>query len=121
MFGVNQITWSEFLFFLALCLAAWYILLIVYCWNRTKQKDSELHFETSEAEIIPGTGLQPIAVYSHELPSKILPVNPVENQQVEASMYEETGMDEGMALDHFIQKNNPVLAAKIDDFQYQQQ
>ncbi len=120
MFGINQITWSEFLSFLALCLSAWYLLLIVYCWYRSKHKDNERHFETSDAEIIPGTGLQPITVYSQELPSKILPVNPVENQRVEASMYEETGMDEGMALDHFTQKNNPVLAAKIDDFQYQQ-
>ncbi|WP_319232018.1 hypothetical protein [Draconibacterium orientale] len=119
MFGINQITWSEFISFLTLCLAAWYILLLVYYWYRSKQTESDKHYETSDAEIIPGTGLQPIAVYSHELPSTILPVNPVENQRVEASMYEETGMDEGMELDHFTQKNHPALTAKIDDFQYQ--
>ncbi|WP_167619119.1 hypothetical protein [Maribellus sediminis] len=120
MFGINQITWSEFLSFLALCLAAWYMLIILYSWSKSKKKENEQHYETSEAEIIPGTGLQPIAVYSNELPSTILPVNPVENQRVEASMYEETGIDDGMALDHFTQKNHPVLAAKIDDFQCQQ-
>ncbi|WP_321346127.1 hypothetical protein [uncultured Draconibacterium sp.] len=120
MFGINQITWSEFLSFLLLLLLAWYMLLTAYCWSRSKQKGNDRHFEASDSEHTSGGGFQPIAVYSHELPSKILPVNPVENQRIEASMYEETGMDEGMVLDHFTQKNNPVLAAKLDEYQHQQ-
>lgn len=119
MFGIDKISWSQFLSFISLCLAAWYLLLLFYFWLKSG-KNTEQHFETSDAEISPGEGLQPIAVYSHELPSKILPVNPIENQRIEASMYEETGMDEGMALDHFTHKNNPVLAAKIDEYQHQQ-
>ena len=120
MFGIDKITWSTFLLFISLCLAAWYFLLLAYCWSRSKQNAKEQHFETGAFENTSCEGFQPIAVYANDFPSKILPVNPVQNQPVGACMYEETGMDEGMELDHFTQKNHPVLAAKIDDFQHQQ-
>lgn len=120
MFGINTITWSAFLSFLALILGIWYILLLVYCRIKSKQKAEGIHFENAHSEITPGEGLQPITVSSMDYPSKILPVNPVEHQPVQASFYEETGMDEGLYLELFSWKNSLVLAEIINDYHHQQ-
>ena len=90
------------------------------CRIKSKQKAEGIHFENAHSEITPGEGLQPITVSSMDYPSKILPVNPVEDQPVQASLYEETGMDEGLSLELFSWKNSPVLAEIIDDYHHQQ-
>lgn len=120
MFGINTITWPEFLRFICLGLGAWYLLIFVLAWIRTKQNTPARNFEDAHSENPGSDQWQPIAISSMNYPSEILPVNPVDNQSLEASLYEETGMDEGVALDYFVLKNSPVLASMIDDFHHQQ-
>lgn len=120
MFGLNDITWTEFLRFITISLAIWYILLLATAWIKSKKKSVHGNFEDYHSEIAPFENLQPIAVSSHDYPSEILPVNPVENEPLPASLYEETGYDEGLALEHFAQKNSPILARMITDFHHQQ-
>lgn len=119
MFGINTISWSEFLTFLIIVLLLWYTLLVFYCRFKSKQTFGEVHFENAHSEILPGEGLQPIAVSSKDFPSAILSLTPVEDLPVYASLYEETGYDEGLSVELFSWKNSPVLAKMIDDFHYQ--
>lgn len=120
MFGINTITWSVFLRFICLSLGAWYLLIFLMAWVRTKQNTQGQNFEDAHPENSYPGQLQAIAISSLNYPSEILPVNAVENQALEASVYEETGMDEGMALEYFTMKNSPVLASMINDFHHQQ-
>lgn len=120
MFGLSEITWAEFLRFITISFAAWYTLLLTSAWIKSKQNTGHGNFEDCHSEITSFEDLQPIAVSSRDYPSEILPVNPVENEPLHASLYEETGYDEGLALEHFSQKNSPVLAKMITEFHHQQ-
>lgn len=120
MFGLNDITWTEFLRFITISLAIWYTFLFANAWIKSKKKAGQGNFEDYHSEIASFENLQPIAVSSQDYPSEILPVNPVENEPMPASLYEETGYDEGLALEHFAQKNSPLLAKMITDFHHQQ-
>ena len=121
MFGINEITWSEFLRFITISLAVWYTLLLILAWIKSKQKTGQVNFEDYHSEIATLENLQPITVSSQDYPSEIWPVNPVENEPLSASLYEETGYDEGLALDYFIEKNSPLLATMITEIQVQKQ
>lgn len=120
MFGLDQITWGEFTRFILVVLLTWYLLLIVFAEIKSRQKDGQGSFEEYQSGIDPGESLQPIAVSANEYPSEILPVNPVENISLPASLYEETGYDEGLALEHFAEKNSPVLTSMLPEIHYQQ-
>ena len=120
MFGLSQISWTEFLRFITISLAVWYTLLLTAAWIKSKQNIGQGNFEDYHSETTSFENLQPIAVSSQDYPSENLPVNPVENEPLPASLYEETGYDEGLALEHFAQRNSPVLAKMITEFHHQQ-
>jgi len=121
MFGLNQIAWGEFTEFILLVLFAWYALLIILGWIKSRQGNGQGNYEESRSGIAPCEALQPIVVSSSDYPSEILPVNPVENiPLLPASLYEETGCDEGFLIDHFAERNSPVLAQMLPEIHYQQ-
>ena len=120
MFGINEITWSEFLRFILISLSIWYTFLITTAWIKSRQKAGQENFEDYHSGISSFEHLQPIAVSSLDFPSEILPVNPVHNEPLSASLYEETGYDEGLALEHFTERNSPMLARMINEIHYQQ-
>lgn len=120
MFGINEITWSEFLRFITISLAVWYTFLITIAWIKSKQKAGQENFEDYHMENATLENLHPIAVSSQDYPSETWPVNPVENEVLPATLYEETGYDEGLALEHFMEKNSPLLATMIAEIHVQQ-
>ena len=120
MFGLNQITWEEFIRFILVTLLAWYALLLVFARIKSTKKNGHGSFEEYQSGIAPDESLQPIVVSARDYPSEILPVNPVENISLPASLYEETGYDEGLAIDHFTERNSPVLAQMLPEIHYQQ-
>lgn len=120
MFGINTITWPVFLRFICLSLGAWYLLIFLMAWIKTRQNPEDRNFEDLTSEIDESSHLRPIAVSAKDYPSEILPVNPVENISLLASLYEETGFDDGLLIDHFAEKNSPVLASMLLEIHYQQ-
>ena len=120
MFGINEITWADFSKFIILSLMVWYSLLIILGWFRSKQGRGQESFEEYQSGITDYETMQPFAVSSVDYPSEILPVNPAENEPLPASLYEETGYDEGLAIEHFTKKDSPVLAGMIPEIHHQQ-
>jgi hypothetical protein len=120
MFGINGITWGEFTEFILLVLLAWYGLLVVLGWLRSKQGNGQESYEEYQSGITAYETLQPIVISSQDYPSEILPISPVENIPLPASLYEETGYDEGLSIEHFATVNSPVLAKMIPEIHYQQ-
>lgn len=120
MFGLNEITWAEFLRLILFSLLLWYILLITMAWIKTRGKNKKENFEDYNSEGAPFESLQAIAVSSKDFPAEIIKVNPVENEPLQASLYEETGYDEGLGIEYFGDRNSPMLALMLPDIQYQQ-
>ena len=121
MFGLNEISWVEFLRFVGLSLLLWYLFLLSLAWIKSRSKINTINFEDSQSEDTQYERLQPIAVSSKNFPSEIIPVNPTENIPLQASLYEENGYDEGgVGIEHFMETNSPMLARMMSDIQYQQ-
>ena len=120
MFGLNEITWSEFLRFILFSLFAWYTIVFIWAWFKSSGKNKQNNFEDYHSEISHSEKLQPIAVSSRDFPSEIILVNPVENEALQASLYEETGFDEGLGIEYFMEQNSSMLAKMLPDIQYQQ-
>ncbi|WP_372932089.1 hypothetical protein [Mariniphaga sediminis] len=120
MFGINEVTWGEFTAFILLALLAWYGLLVSVGWIKSKQGNGHESYEEYQSGITSCETLQPIVVSSQDYPSEILPISLVENISLPASLYEETGYDEGLGIDHFAERNSPVLAKMLPEIHYQQ-
>lgn len=120
MFGINTITWSEFLSFIAFCLGIWYILLLVFAGIKSKRKNRVFSFEEYQSGISPDESLHPIVISANDYPSEILPLSPTEDIALTVSLYEETDCDDGCIIDHFAEKNSPVLAKMLPQIHYQQ-
>ncbi|MDX9882246.1 MAG: hypothetical protein RBS73_09280 [Prolixibacteraceae bacterium] len=120
MFGINELTWGEFTAFILFVLMAWYALLLVLGWIKSKQGNGHGSYEEYQSGITSCEALQPIVVSSQDYPSEILPISLVENISLPASLYEETGYDEGLAIDHFTRSNSPILAKMLPEIHYQQ-
>jgi len=120
MFGLNEISWTAFLKFLSLSLISWYCLLTIYAWAKSKKDSGERNFEDLTSEIEGSGHFQPMTVSAGDYPSEILPVNPVENISLPASLYEETGCDDGLMIELFTEKNSPVLATILPEIHFQQ-
>ncbi|QGY46068.1 hypothetical protein GM418_21075 [Maribellus comscasis] len=120
MFGINGITWGGFTAFILLVLLAWYGALIILGWLKSKQGNSQKSYEEFQSGITVYETLQPIVILSQDYPSEILPIGPVENIPLPASLYEETCYDEGLSIEHFTAVNSPVLAKMIPEIHYQQ-
>lgn len=117
MFGLNEITWSEFLRLMFFSLFAWYTFVIVWAWFKAKGQNKQSNFEDYHSEMDQEETLHPITVSSKNFPSQIIPVNPVVNIPLQASLYEENGYDEGVTIEHFIEEDSPMLAFMLSDIQ----
>jgi hypothetical protein len=120
MFGLNEISWAEFLRFIGLSLFVWYLFLLSVAWIKSRSRNNTVNFEDYHSEDAQYETLQPIAVSSKNYPSEIIPVNPIENIPLQASLYEENGYDEGVGIEHFMEKDSPMLAKMMSDIQYHQ-
>ncbi|WP_346861183.1 hypothetical protein [uncultured Draconibacterium sp.] len=120
MFGLNEISWTGFLRFIGISLMLWYLFLLSFAWIKSRGKNNVINFEDSQSGETQFETLQPIAVSSRNFPSEIIPVNPVEDIPLQASLYEENGYAEGVAIEHFLEADNSMLALMIPDIQYHQ-
>ncbi len=118
MFGLDEISWGEFLKFIGLSLLLWYLFLLLMAWLKSRGKNKTVNFEDSHADLAQNDALQPIVVSSKNYPSEIIPLNPIEDIPLQASLYEENGYDKGLTIAHFMEKDSPALALMIPDIQY---
>ena len=119
MFGLNEITWKEFMQFMCFALLAWYLLLFILAAIKSGNRQKNLHYEDFQEEGFQREDLRPVKVSSGSFPTGLLPY-PYENIPLEVVTFEETGEEGGYVIDEFTQNNNPALSGIIKDIQYQQ-
>ena len=118
MFGINQISWGQFSGFILFILLAWYLSVFLLAFIRQRGKHKVL-FEDDQFIPVPGESLQPIAISSKDYPSELIPVRLLEDIALPASLYEETGMDDGYSIDDFSEPDSPELPKIMERVQVQ--
>ena len=118
MFGINQISWGHFLGFILSILLVWYLLVLALAFVRQRGKRKTL-FEDDQFIPVASEGFCPISVSSKDLPSELIPVRLSDDIALPASLYEETGLDEGYSIDTFSQPDNPQLPKILEQVQHQ--
>ena len=76
-------------------------------------------FEEDSFNPVNSEELSPVSVSSQDFPSELIPIRLSDDIALPASLYEETGLDEGYPIDTFSQPNNPQLPKILEKIQHQ--
>ena len=120
MFGLNEITWKEFMQFVCITLLVWYLIIFILAAVKSSKKPKNLHYEDIQEEGEGHENLQPIAVSSSDFPPEIIPVFAGEDIPLEVISYEETGLEDGYPVDTFTGDNIENFSAILPKIHYQQ-
>ncbi|MBW8323817.1 MAG: hypothetical protein K0M50_03540 [Prolixibacteraceae bacterium] len=118
MFGINQISWGQFVEFIVVVLILWYLSIVLIALIH-KKADRKTLFEEDQFTPVLSEGLKPIAVYAKDYPSELIPIRLAEEILLPVSLYEETGMDDGYPIECFTNPNDPKLLKVLDNIQLQ--
>jgi hypothetical protein len=119
MFGLNEITWKEFMQFVCITLLFWYLIIFLLAAVKSGNRQKNLHYEDFQEEGVGHKNLQPINVFSNDFPTEIIPLLPGEDIPLEVSFYEETGLDEGYPVDTFTGENKSNASGLLEHIHYQ--
>lgn len=119
MFGLNEITWKEFIQFLLFLLLAWYTLVFLIAWIKSREKQSGLFEEGHPTKMSVSEGIEPIHISSSNFPSKLISSLSENSIPLEVSIYEETGPDEGIHIDYLLNELTGKLEKMLPGIQYQ--
>ncbi len=122
MFGINQISWTQFGGFILLALFFWYLSIILTALSREKRRKKHLLFEETDYRDFYAAPdeMKPLRVSCQDLPSHLIAFPWESDIPLPASFYEETGLDEGYAINCFIQANDPGLSSILEQVQNHQ-
>ncbi|PCH70235.1 MAG: hypothetical protein COC06_05500 [Bacteroidales bacterium] len=120
MFGLSHISWTYFLHFLFFSLLSWYAGLILLAWMKSRINQPHTHYEDMEDDEFQTEKFQSIYVSAKNFPSDLTTSLPASAIPLGTSFYEETGMDEGYAIEDFWENSESRLPTFLDQVQYQQ-
>lgn len=120
MFGIDQISWGEFILFLLFILLLWYVSVILHA--VLKQTRGRRHNLFEEDSFTPGSseGLSPKAVCAQDFPSELIPLRLSADIALPVSLYEDSGIDQGYAIECFAGQDNSRSQEILEKIQYQQ-
>ena len=119
MFGINTITWKEFIQFLVFLLIAWYSLVLLLAWIKSREKQNSLFEEGHPTTMSVSEGIEPIHVASSNFPSKLISTISENSIPLEVSVYEETAPDDGIHIDYLLNELTGRLEKLLPGIQYQ--
>ena len=120
MFGIDKITWGSFTGFLLFILLLWYLIVMFWAWYKGKSSNRKQLFENDSPTPVLGEAPLPIPVSSQDFPAQLIPLRFCEDIPLPVSLYEETGIDDGYAIECFTSPNNPGLPLIMEQLRFQQ-
>ncbi|MDX9882640.1 MAG: hypothetical protein RBS73_11280 [Prolixibacteraceae bacterium] len=120
MFGIDQISWGQFIQAILLVLLLWYLSLILFSRFNRKGKNHKTLFEDDFAGSAGMEALQPALVSSGDFPSEMIPMIPFGSVPLPVSFYEEIGINDGYSLDRFRDSKDPLPASVMKQIHFQQ-
>jgi hypothetical protein len=118
MFGIDQISWGQFVQFITGALILWYLSIVLLALVNKKNNRRTL-FEDDQFTPVLSESLQPIAVSAKDYPSELIPIRLAESILLPVSLYEETGMEDGYPIECFANPNHPQLPEILENIQFQ--
>lgn len=107
MFGLDQISWAEFISLMISILLIWYLCLLFFLLWKSRMKPKQNHFEEEAAPSISTKKLQAIRVAAKDFPSEFISAFSVEQKLGITSVYEETAANDGYSLEELEKGNLP--------------
>ncbi|KOH43656.1 hypothetical protein [Sunxiuqinia dokdonensis] len=120
MFGIDQISWGQFIRGILLLLSLWYLTLFLWFLFNKKRANQKTLFKDDFAGTLQSEELQAVGVSSRDLPSEMVPLVPFGAVVLPVSFYEEIGVDDGYPLDRFQNSKNPLPSSVMEQIQFQQ-
>lgn len=120
MFGIERISWEQFTGFILFVLVSWYIVVVSLAWYRKRNNNRKILFEEDYPVTRDMEGLKPVSVSSEDYPAQVIPYRLAEDIPLPVSFYEESGLDEGYAIESFSKPNSPELPRILEQIQFQQ-
>ncbi len=120
MFGIDQISWSRFGGFILFILLLWYPAVMFWAWSKGKSRNRKLLFEDDFSAPVLAESTGPVSVSSQDYPAQLIPLRLSEDIPLPVSLYEETGIDDGYAIECFTERDHPQLTKILDQVQFQQ-
>lgn len=120
MFGIDQISWGQFIKAMLFVLLFWYLSLIFLSFLKRKDRNHKTLFEDDFTGSVQKEDLEPVSVSSQDFPSGMVPLVSCGAVALPVSLYEEVGVNDGYALDRFQDPKNPLPPSVIDQIQFQQ-
>lgn len=120
MFGLNEITWKEFLLFVLTVITIWYCILLLWAWFKSSDKPTILYEEYIGNHQSDNKTVKPITVSSNSFPSKLISSFAENSIPLEVSFYEEIWSEDGVQLDYLLNETTGKMKKLLPGIQYQQ-
>ena len=121
MFGINEVSWAEFLKALCCVLTGWYVLVMVLAWIKTQNKPTVHYEDKQQDDHLHAGGIRPLAVSAKNFPDRILSPLGANSIPLEVSIYEEAWPEDGYQLEYLLEeKEGKLLKKLLSSIQYQQ-
>lgn len=120
MFGIDQFSWGQFTRFIAFALLLWYVSVAIKAWLSKKNRSRNRLFEEGFTAPVHRETSSPVFVSSNDFPAELLPLRLSEDIPLPLSLYEESGLDDGYAIECFIRPEDPALPEILTQVHFQQ-
>jgi hypothetical protein len=120
MFGIDQISWGQFIQAILFVLLLWYLSLILLSFFNRKGRHQKTLFEDDFAGSGEAINMQPFSVSSGDFPSEMVSMIPFGAVPLPVSFYEEIGINDGYSLDRLQSSKDPLPPSVMQQIQFQQ-
>lgn len=112
MFGLDQISWTDFISLMIVLLLVWYLGLMLILFVKSSQKQNQRQFEQEAEDEPAANSLQPIRVSSEDFSSEFISAFSDGERILTHFFYEEMGLDEGYSLQEVEDGKIPLMPTK---------
>lgn len=119
MFGLEKISWTEFLLFLIYAAATWYGALLALAWIKGQTRNRKTLFEYDDEGVTPNEKLIPVTVSAADFPREMVSLVSREDEDLITDLYEENGIEDGYPLEQFSETDLNELPQILENIQVQ--
>jgi hypothetical protein len=119
MFGLEKISWTQFLLFLFYAAAIWYGALLALAWIKGQTGNRKTLFEYDDEGETPKEKLIPVTVSAADFPREMVSLASREDEDLITNLYEENGIEDGYPLEQFSETDLNELPQILENIQVQ--
>ncbi len=119
MFGLEKISWTQFLLLLLYSSGIWYAGMFVLARIRGQTRDAKILYEDDDEGETTTEDFIPLAVLAADFPKEMISQAAREDEDLIMNLYEENNIDDGYPLEQFSERNLTESPQILENFQIQ--